>query len=576
MFALGIELLMGRAVITRIDNRDEPEWPPHPDRVFMALVAAWGEGGEYPDVRDALEWLERQGPPALFVPPALSKRARFTSYVPVNDDSSPVNSKGAPFGAMGSIPIGRNRQPRSFPAVVPEAPTLFLRWETDVPANIRPALERVCAAVTYLGHSASPVRVWVADEAPEPNLIPTETGPTTRLRMFGEGRLNYLEARFNRENIDAHAALNESINSLNETFAARSETFAALNGRYRAEPKGPSKNALKKQLDEAKAERDAAETERDAARVELATRFPNGPPQTLRPQPSLWQGYAPPRPAPSKEVTDGPFDPGVFVLRELPGNRRYALESCGIVAEAMRRELMSRWPGPGPLPEWLSGHAPDGSPSKLPRPAYLPLGFVGHEHADGHLLGVAIAFPRDFDPAAIQVLFELLGQHDGNNPHEIAEGVPYLSVEVRNPHLQNAVIGRLELELDERPEGRRQTTLKAHTWTAPAQTWATVTPVMLPQFPKPGKFEPEEVVAQACVDAGYPEPVAVRVSFAPLVPGVPHSRAFHVRPRHGGRPPRPLTHAEITFPTQVRGPVLIGAGRYAGYGLCRPRQEEEA
>ena len=58
MFALGIEFLMRRAIITRIDNREEPEWPPHPDRVFMALVAAWGESGEDPDHRTALEWLE--------------------------------------------------------------------------------------------------------------------------------------------------------------------------------------------------------------------------------------------------------------------------------------------------------------------------------------------------------------------------------------------------------------------------------------------------------------------------------------------------------------------------------------
>lgn len=51
MFALGIELLMRRAMMTRwgdpkLGDRTEPEWPPHPDRVFMALVAAWGESGE--------------------------------------------------------------------------------------------------------------------------------------------------------------------------------------------------------------------------------------------------------------------------------------------------------------------------------------------------------------------------------------------------------------------------------------------------------------------------------------------------------------------------------------------------
>lgn len=563
MFALGIELLMGRAVITRIDNREEPEWPPHPDRVFMALVAAWGEGGEYSDVRAALEWLETLGPPKLAVPPVLSKRTRFTSYVPVNDSETPDASekKLAELAKKGPhavkdyaeegikvLPERRLKAGRQFPAVVPEAPTLFLRWEVDVPANLRPALERVCAAVTYLGHSASPVRVWLADEAPEPNLIPIDAGAAVQLRVFGPGRLAYLEARFNRANIDAHAELDEAV--------------AALDAQHRAAT-GKPKSALKKQLDAAKSERD--------------TRFPNGAPQTLRPQPSLWQGYGPPRPPRSTEVRDGAFDAGLFVLRELPGNRRYALESCGIVAEAIRQELVRRNdPDPRTAPEWLSGHAPDGSPSKLTRPAYLPLGFVGHEHADGHLLGVGIAFPRDFDAAAIQLLFELLGRHDGNNPHEIEKGVPYLSVEVRNPHLQNAVIGRLELELDERPEGRRQTTLKALTWTAPARVWATVTPVMLPQFPKPGKLEPEEVIADACEQAGYPRPVAVRVSFAPLVPGGPHSRAFHVRPRHGGRPPRPLTHAEIEFPMPVRGPVLIGAGRYAGYGVCRPRQEEQS
>ena len=69
-------------------------------------------------------------------------------------------------------------------------------------------------------------------------------------------------------------------------------------------------------------------------------------------------------------------------------------------------------------------------------------------------------------------------------------------------------------------------------------------------------------MAKACVDAGYPEPIGVRVSFAPLMRGVPHSRSFHVKPRKG-RPPRPLTHAEIEFPVPVRGPVLIGAGRYS-------------
>ena len=65
MFALGIDLLMRRAIITCWGNREEPEWPPHPDRIFMAMVAAWGESGEDAEQRAALEWLERLSPPAI-------------------------------------------------------------------------------------------------------------------------------------------------------------------------------------------------------------------------------------------------------------------------------------------------------------------------------------------------------------------------------------------------------------------------------------------------------------------------------------------------------------------------------
>jgi CRISPR-associated protein Csb2 len=489
MFAIGVELLMRRAIIARWDNREEPEWPPHPDRVFMALVAAWGEAGEDPAQREALEWLETLEAPSLAVPLEVSERTKFTSYVPVNDDGSPMGKKG-PFGPMGSLPIGRNRQPRQFPADVPESPTLFLIWNVDVPANLRPALEKVFQLVTYLGHSASPVRVWIEEQPREPTLIPDDTRATHFLRVFGGGRLSYLKTRYDLG---------------------------------------------------------------------------------LRPQPSRWQGYARPNKSAGMEPQDGPFDPGIFVLRQMSGERRFGLEACGMAADAIRKELLRRY-GPD-APEWISGHDAAGLPSKQPRPAYLPLGFVDREHADGHLLGVALVVPRDFEHT--ERLFDLLGTHNGRNRHEIEAGVPYLSVQVVNPHSEDREEGDLELEFDERPEGRREFTLKSFTWTHPNQIWKTVTPLMLPQFPR-RRLSIEDVVAKACVDSGYPAPGSVRVGKAPFMRGVPHSKSFHVRPREGC-PPRPLTHAVIEFPVPVRGPVLIGAGRYFGYGACRPAfQENEA
>lgn len=491
MLAIGVELLMGRAVMARWDSREEPEWPPHPDRVFMALVAAWGENGESPDGRAALEWLESLPPPALRVPEGASYRTRFTSYVPVNDGHSPITKKGKPETPLGSLPFGRGRNGRSFPTVTPTDPTFYLRWDIDVPDNIRPALEAVCARVTYLGHSASPVRVWIEDEETrsQANLFPTDGKARHRLRVFGPGRTAYLQNRFTAN---------------------------------------------------------------------------------LRPLPALWSGYGPQVRERAEAVIEGPFDPGLIVFRQI-GGRKLSLESCGMIASAVRDTLMSRCREDPP--EWLSGHAPSGTPSRNVRPAYLPLGFVGREHADGHLLGVAIALPTAFPQADVETLFRLLAQHGEPVDEVAAEGVGFLRLRIHNPALDRFV-GDMNLELDERPPRQRPVTLRPDTWTGPADLWTTVSPVVLPQFPR-RSLSPEGVIAQACEDAGYPRPVNVRAAFAPALTGVPHSRSFHVRPRRDGRPPRPLTHAVIQFAHPVRGPVLIGAGRYAGLGVCRPIRDEE-
>ena len=493
MFALGVELLMRRAMMTqwgdpRLGDDTEPEWPPHPDRVFMAMVAAWGESGEDSAQREALKWLENNGansPPTICVSLEKSVRTSFTSYVPVNDDSTPLGKKGS-FTPMGSLTIGRNRQPRQFPVVVPESPTFFLRWEADIPADVRLSLEAICGQVTYLGHSASPIRMWIEDNPPDPNLLPSEELATCRLRTFGVGRTEYLKNRH------------------------------------------------------------------DAG---------------LRPLPSLWQGYGEKHQKLEELVCDGPFDPGLFVLRQV-GGRKFGLESCGMVANTIRETLMERFTKRfgKDAPEWLTGHAGN-APSQRIRPAYLPLGFVDHERADGHLLGVAIVVPRDFENA--DVLLELLTSHQ--EPGH--EGIPYLPLAVKDLRESSKTVGSLELELDERRERQRQFALQSSKWTGPAFCWTTITPILLPKFPRRG-LTPEEIVSESCVQAGYPKPTAVRVGFAPFLRGVPHSRSFNATPREK-HPFRLWTHAQLEFAEKVQGPVLIGTGRYFGYGACHPVLLEE-
>src|SRR5687767_2311164 len=115
MIALGIRYLLDRAVAASWGDREQPEWPPHPDRVYMALVAAFGETGEMSDEATALRWLESLPPPHLKVASQVASRTPVTAFVPVNDTASPVQ-KGKALAPMGSLPIGRVRQPRTFPA----------------------------------------------------------------------------------------------------------------------------------------------------------------------------------------------------------------------------------------------------------------------------------------------------------------------------------------------------------------------------------------------------------------------------------------------------------------------------
>src|SRR4051812_45830082 len=87
MLAFEVSLLTGRYVATAYNDRGAAEWPPHPARLFSALVATHFEALDPPDhERAALQWLEVQGAPEITAPDA-SAREVVTVFVPVNDTS---------------------------------------------------------------------------------------------------------------------------------------------------------------------------------------------------------------------------------------------------------------------------------------------------------------------------------------------------------------------------------------------------------------------------------------------------------------------------------------------------------
>jgi len=480
MFAIGIRYLCGWSMATHPADRQRPEWPPHPDRVFQALAAAHFETDGGPDEYEALRSLSAWPAPAVAAS-AHHERDVVTAFVPVNGDKADQVSKEGPPLLPHTGPVRRSRQARSFPVAVPERDVVYLIWpDAEPPDALQRALDGLCRKVAAVGHSASLVQMWVEDRPPDPDHVPTDfPGARLRLRVPHSGRLDDLS------------------------------TF------HEAE---------------------------------------------LRPAPAGWHGYGPPRR--SEEASDrrrSVFSPDLVVLRRVAG-RSLGLESTLLLTETLRQAIIKHCPEP--VPEWVSGHVgPDGPPSRRPHLAFLPLPDVGHDHAEGRLLGLALTIPDE-----------------GISPEDQRRVLgPLLSADLARSvaiQLRKADLIDWALTLDDRED--RPVALRPEVWTTNevggAACWATVTPIVLDRYPKaPG--DAEATIRRACLNVGLPEPEDVVMTPAPMFVGVPHARRFPPLAYGPGGGKRFHTHAVLRFPEPVIGPVLLGGGRYRGYGLCRPWRE---
>lgn len=783
MFSLGIRYLMGWAMAAADGaKKEQVEWPPHPDRVFMALAAAWFETGQTEEEGEALRWLEKQPAPAIAASGHYG-RERVTHYVPVNDATlstaktiqglagkAKVALAALKDAGLAQLPEYRSRQPRSFPVALLHDPVVHLIWDMDIPVSHREPLQALCRKVGAIGHSASLAQLWLDPNPPLPNWQPASGLAQQRMRVFGPGRLAYLEQRMNRRQwldyhdlqaeieqaeadlaamaqppraawkgfpdlvllaaesatkqhaayhaaktggaaaatdlvqnlvdaaalervrqlieatggragltlVSAHAYEREGINAipaalaeyLSETleipyetgivqinvvshtgadgygrlarqaqfdgpvvkgrryllvddFVGQGGTLANLRGfilkkggmvaggvcltgkpysarlaldkeqlddlrnthdtfeswwkqhfghafdrltqseaRYLA--RSPDVDEIRDRIAAAKrtggggsSSRDPGEQQRFIAELKsrLDAQFPAGKPASLRPEPGLWQGYAPVGTVAESPAPSGVFDTNLVVLA-LQG-KRLSLPATLKLTETLRAALLSACPDP--IPEWLSGHAGDGRPSQVPHLALLPLPFVGDAHADGRVLGVALALPRS-------VSAEEVGRVLG----------PWLQDEWGQPVERKLFAGqwlecRVALENREKPP----LNLRPETWIGPARRWASVTPVVLDRhFDGTDKWEKAaESVKDAVERIGLPRPLEVLLHPVSLHAGVPRSNEFPwmTRKKDGGRMHH--AHAVLVFAEDVQGPVLAGAGRFRGYGLFRPLKQ---
>ena len=122
----------------------------------------------------------------------------------------------------------------------------------------------------------------------------------------------------------------------------------------------------------------------------------------------------------------------------------------------------------------------------------------------------------------------------------------------------------VEVTVFPREDERQPWAAHPRRWLQSSRGWVTAFPVV---HERRGKVRLPEV-ARWCRHAGLPEPVSFRQSRSPLIPGALDLMPVEVnRP---GRPALPYSHVEIWFAEPVPGPVVIGAGRQRGLGLCVP------
>lgn len=200
-------------------------------------------------------------------------------------------------------------------------------------------------------------------------------------------------------------------------------------------------------------------------------------------------------------------------------------------------------------PGWFHGHNISQSGGEWQLARILPLPNVGHPYSDSRIHGVALWVPPG------------VNEMDARRIGEAARAVDHLT----------GITDGLALA-DHRDQRRSVWATNPRRWTSPSRQWASVFPAVSDRHHGPRRRLTVDDIARWCRQAGIPAPIAVRLSRKPLISGgIDLSRPETARPGHTQT--RPWTHFEIFFEEKIRGPVVIGAARSYGLGLCAPVDE---
>ena len=486
----------------------ERDWPPSPARLFQALVAGVGLGGPLGNAdRKALEWIEKQDPPLIAAPTGWRPRRGVLFYMP-NNDSDRIG--GDPL-RMAKIRTGKKVfRPRFFDAAVPFVYVWPLADAGGDDQNAR-AICSLAERLYQLGRGIDMAWAWgeILDNREIEELLSKHPGRVFR-PLPGSGT----------------TVLTCPCPGSLESIERRHRAFGE---RFRYEQHGRSQKAIFRQPPQARFRAVSYESPFSCHLYELR-------------------------------------DPAIEGrLARWPLARASALVTC--LRDGARERLIRVLSGQrATIERVLVGRKPDGTndgPTE-DRVRIVPLPSIGHVHADREIRRVLVDVPPTcpLRPDDVRWAFSGLDLVDSETGEVRA---------VCTPVDDSGFLRHYGLDGDARHH-----------------VWRTVTPIAVPeatprrrtdrgrqdQEPKTGRERAQEqarvasAVCQALRHARVRASVrTVRVQREPFESNGARVEAFAGKTRFAKER---LWHVELRLQAPVRGPLVIGDGRFLGLGVMAP------
>jgi CRISPR-associated protein Csb2 len=496
----------------------EPEWPPSPLRLFQALVAVaaarWGERQQPGPAGPALDWLAAQPPPVILAPPGATAAA-YRLSVPNNamDLVARAWSRGNTSNTGDASPAKHRTMKTVRPTRFADNEAVHYLWElpAPLPDEARGYLDILAATarnLVTLGWGVDLVagHGQVLDQDAADRLPGQRWRPTCEPAAEGlrVPTPGTLEALAGR-----HQAFLGRLDGNQFTPVPALTAFAVVG--YRRDTDTPA---------------------RPVAAFELLH-----PAERLATLPAGRSRYR-------------PFDP-VRYTHVVAARTRHAARAAAQVGRRPPAWVEGFILGHGPGKQGQAVGAPDS-----PRFAYLPLPSIEDRGRPGEARRRAVGSIRRL----------LLAEPPGGPPEPIRWARRALSGRELIDEGSHRAVALLSL-ISEHDRN-------VQPYLRPASVWSTVTPVVLPGHDDRDTDKALELLRRAIGQAGFSRTLADgavlewrRVGFLAGLDLAPRYRCpaylqdytrYHVRIRWRDARGQPVP---------VRGPLVLGAGRYCGLGL---------